>query len=188
MCHLSSLPRRQFQSIPLGSTRNFNFRPHRPVLSLINRLTHVRGKDYEGERAGIEDPELRSFVESRWPQIRSFVLMGPVQNIYNFFFNQNFRHMINRIGARIMDSVKERFKINYSFGVILQQNIEQSIKLRYKDRNKTKELRSFHPSYNTLILDVAQLISCKEDLIQFLNSIAEENFLEKPRDQTQNGR
>jgi len=64
-----------------------------------------------------------------------------------------------------MDSVKERFKINYSFGVILQ-HIE------------TKELRYFHPRYNTLILDVAQLISWK-DLIKFLNSIAEEEFLEK---------
>jgi len=40
-------PRRQFQSIPLNSTRNFNFCPHRPVLCLIHRLTHVRGKDYE---------------------------------------------------------------------------------------------------------------------------------------------
>ena len=59
---------------------------------------------------------------------------------------------------------KNRFKINYSLAFILK-NIE------------TKELRYYHASFNNAqILETALLINNRKDLINFLNSLAEESF------------
>jgi len=50
----------------------------------------------EDERPDIDVPELRRFVESCWPQIRTFILRRPVQNVFNFYLNQNLGEMIEQ--------------------------------------------------------------------------------------------
>ena len=60
----------------------------------------------------------------------------------------------------------EVVKINYSLAYVLR-NIE------------TNELRHFHASYNNhLMLKIALLISNRQELLDFLNCIAEESFIE----------
>ena len=67
--------------------------------------------------------------------------------------------MIQKITETIMKEQKNRFKINYSLAYILR-NIE------------TDELRYFHASYNNhLMLETALLISNRQELLDFLNSI-----------------
>ena len=66
----------------------------------------------------------------------------------------------------ILKQQENRFKINYSLAYILR-NIE------------TDELCYFHASYNNhLMLQTALLISNRQELLDFLNSTAEESFIE----------
>ena len=73
--------------------------------------------------------------------------------------------MVEKIVKTIMHNRKNRFKINYAVGYVLR-NIE------------TGEFRYFHPSNNGLLLNTALLISSREELVNFLNSITEEDFLD----------
>ena len=74
--------------------------------------------------------------------------------------------MVQNIAGAIVKEQKNCFKINYSLAYILR-NIE------------TNELRYFHASYNNhLMLETALLISNRQELLDFLNSIAEESFLD----------
>ena len=74
--------------------------------------------------------------------------------------------MIQKITETIMKEQKNRFKINYSLTYILR-NIE------------TDELPYFYTSYNNhLMLETALLISNRQELLDFLNSISEESFIE----------
>ena len=74
--------------------------------------------------------------------------------------------MVQNISEAIMKEQENRFKINYSLAYVLK-NIE------------TNELRYFHSSYNNhLMLETALLISNRQELLDFLNSIAEESFME----------
>ena len=76
------------------------------------------------------------------------------------------KEIIQKISETIMKEQKNCFKINYSLAYILR-NIE------------TDELRYFHASYNNdLMLETALLISNRQELFNFFNSIAEENFIE----------
>ena len=74
--------------------------------------------------------------------------------------------MIQKITETIMKEQNNCFKINYSLACILR-NIE------------TDELCYFHASYNNhLMLETALLISNRQELLGFLNSIAQESFIE----------
>ena len=76
------------------------------------------------------------------------------------------KELIEKILEIILKQQKTRFKINYSLAYILK-NIE------------TEEFRYFHASYNNhLMLKTALLIINRQELLDFLNSIAEENFIE----------
>ena len=74
--------------------------------------------------------------------------------------------MIQKIMETIMKQQKNRLKISCNLAYILR-NIE------------TDELHYFHASYNNhLMLEIGLLISNTQELLDFLNSIAEESFIE----------
>ena len=106
------------------------------------------------------DPYLKEFIKKRWLSIRSFIKNNKVQSIFNFYFNKDLKELIEKILEIILKQQKNRFKINYSLAYILK-NIE------------TEELRYFHASYNNhLMLKTALLITNRQELFNFLNSIA----------------
>ena len=77
-----------------------------------------------------------------------------------------FRDLVDKILTKIIQKQKNRFKINYSFGFVLR-NIE------------TQSYRYYHSSHNNAqVLDRAVLISNRHDLVNFLNALSEEDFLE----------
>ena len=77
-----------------------------------------------------------------------------------------FRDLVDKILTKIIQKQKNRFKINYSFGFVLR-NI------------KTQSCRYYHSSHNNAqVLDRAVLISNRHDLVNFLNALSEEDFLE----------
>ena len=89
-----------------------------------------------------------------------------MRSIFNFYYNKNLKELIEKVLEIILKQQKNRCKINYSLAYILK-NIE------------TEELRYFHASYNYhLTLKTALLISNRQELFDFLNFIAEENFIE----------
>ena len=115
------------------------------------------------------DADIKEFTRKYWSSIRTFSKKNKVQNIFDFYYNKDLKEMIQKILKTIMKEQKNRFKINYSLAYILR-NIE------------TDELRYFHASYNNhLMLETTLLISNRQELQDFLNSIAEESFIENIR-------
>ena len=101
----------------------------------------------ENEELTESDPEVKDFMQKYWGSIRSFTKKGKIQNIFNIFYDRDFKDLIETIAERIMTYQKNRFKINYSLAFILK-NIE------------TKELRYYHASFNNAqILETALLIN-----------------------------
>ena len=99
--------------------------------------------------------------------IRTFSKKGKVQSIFNFLYNQDLKVLIPKIVDQILQLQFNRFKLNYSFAYILR-NINN------------EELRYFHTSYNNrLMMSIARLISNRQELIEFLNVLAEESFFDK---------
>ena len=78
-----------------------------------------------------------------------------------------FRDLVDKILTKIIQKQKNRFKINYSFGFVLR-NIE------------TQSYRYYHSSRynNAQVLDGAILISNRHDLVNFLNALSKEDFME----------
>jgi len=66
-----------------------------------------------------------------------------------------------------MENQRNQFKLNYSLGFLLR-NVT------------TGEYHYFHPSSNNAqLIDTAILISNRQELVEFLQNIAKENFLHK---------
>ena len=76
-------------------------------------------KVLESEELTESDPEVKDFMQKYWGSIRSFSKEGKIQNIYNIFYDRDFKDLIETIAERIMIHQKNRFKINYSLGIIL---------------------------------------------------------------------
>ena len=115
------------------------------------------------------DADIKEFIKKYWSSIRTFSKKNKVQNIFNFYYNKNLKEMVKKITEAIMKEEKNCFKINYSLAYILR-NVIYFI---------SSELCYFHASYNNhLMLEIALLISNKQELFDFLNSIAEESFIE----------
>ena len=118
----------------------------------------------EGEGLEEDDEEMRAFLRTQWSSVRLFTRRGAVQDLYNFYYNSNYKDMVLNILSSIIQNQINRFKINYSLGYVLR-NI------------KTDQFRYYHPSHNNAqVLDNAVLISSAEELVEFLYNISEENF------------
>ena len=116
-------------------------------------------KDLENEELTESDTKIEDFMQKYWRSIRNFMKKGRVQNMYNIFYERDFKDLIEIVAKRIMTHQKNRFKVNYSLAYIL-----------------TEELRYYHSSYNNAQMLVTALISNRKDLIDFFNTLAEESF------------
>ena len=128
--------------------------PEPPQKILKKEKAEIRKKQREindTETIDKQDPDLKPFIHLNWDSIRTFSRRGPIQNLFNFYYNDDMRNLIVDIAKTIMKNQKTQFKINYSFGFVLR-NIE------------TGDFRYYHASNNTLMLDTAVLISNKTEL------------------------
>ena len=149
---------------PPTSNKSFDEPPAKKRKYFNCSMKPDQHKLLENEELTESGPEVKDFMQKYWGSIRSFTKKGKVQNIFNTFYDRDFKDLIETIAERIMIHQKHRFKINCSLAFILK-NIE------------TKELRYYHSSFNNVqILETALLINNKKDLINFLNSLAEESF------------
>ena len=60
-----------------------------------------------------QNPEIRDFLLKHWSSIRSYTRLGPVQDIFNFYYDRMFRDLVDKILTKIIQKQKNRFKINY---------------------------------------------------------------------------
>ena len=110
---------------------------------------------------------MHEFLLKHWSSIRTFAKKGPVQVVFDFYYNKQFQTLIHIILEHILKNQTTRFKINYSFGVLLR-NIE------------TEEFRYYQVSLNNAqIRDRALLINNRQEVILVLDFLAEEDFGEK---------
>ena len=113
------------------------------------------------------DEEINTLVRKHFSSIRTFYKKGKVQSIFNFCYNEDLKVLIPKIVNQILQLQFNRFKLNYSFAYILR-NISN------------EELRYYHTSNNnSLMMSTTRLISNRQELIQFLNTLAEESFSDK---------
>ena len=56
----------------------------------------------ENEELTESDPEMKDFMQKYWGSIRSFTKKGKVQNIFNIFYDRDFKDLIEAIAERIM--------------------------------------------------------------------------------------
>jgi len=91
-----------------------------------------------------------------------------VQNTYNYSLEgRRYADIVEQVHSDITAHEKTRFKINYSYGVVMR-NVE------------TDQLRYFYGSLgNARMLDFAVLISDQEDLRHFLENICDFDMREK---------
>ena len=115
----------------------------------------------------LPDEEINTLMRKHRTSIRTFYKKGKVQSIFNFCYNEDLKVLIPKIVHQIIQLQFNRFKINYSFAYVLRII-------------SNKELRHYHSSYNnSLMMETARLISNRHELIDFLNKLAEESFLDK---------
>ena len=119
----------------------------------------------------LPDEEINTLMRKHRTSIRTFYKKGKVQSIFNFCYNQNLhvKVLIPKIVHQIIQLQFHRFKINYNFAYVLR-NINNN------------DLRYYHSSYNntrSLMMETARLISNRHELIEFLNTLAEESFFDK---------
>ena len=118
------------------------------------------------------DVNVRDVYIEHWSAIRTHHRINQrVQDMYNFRIqNLNMNHLRDQLMEMFRSQVHQ-FKINVSFGFILQ-NIEN------------RELRYYHSSHNLgRLLEAPHLISNEEDFEAFLEVIMEEDLLEWARQQ-----
>ena len=107
---------------------------------------------------------MHAFLRTQWSSVRSFTKRGAVQDLYNFYYNCNYKDTIFTILSSIIQNQTNQFKIDYSLGYMLH-NIE------------TDQFRYYHPFHNNAqVLDTAVLISSAEELGDVLCNVSVENF------------
>ena len=115
----------------------------------------------------LPDEEINTLMRKHFSSIRTFYKKGKVQSIFNFYYNQDLKLLIRKIVNQILKFQFHRFKINYSFGYILK-NVDNN------------DLCYYHASFNnSVMMSTARLISNRHELIEFLNTLAEESFFDQ---------
>ena len=109
-----------------------------------------------------------SMADHHWKSIKTFSKLGCVQDIFNFYINDDLFSLKNEFLDMFYKQTC-RFKINFSFGFILRNCSDNSF-------------RYWHASSGVdRILDHPQLISNFLDFETFLNKVFEQDMLEKAR-------
>ena len=75
-----------------------------------------------------QDPDMKTILQENWSSIRSFVRKGRVQNLFNFYYKKSFPELIPTIVETIMENQTERFKLNFSFGFILRNILDDTLR------------------------------------------------------------
>ena len=115
----------------------------------------------------LPDEEINTLMRKHFSSIWTFYKKGKVQSIFNFYYNEDLKLLIRKIANQILKFQFNRFKINYSFGYILK-NVNNN------------DLRYYHASFNnSVMMSTARLISSRHELIEFLNTLAEESFFDQ---------
>ena len=140
--------------------------PQNPTKTKPSNFKRKQKEQETEETLQEQNPEIRNFLLKHWSSFRSYTRLGPVQDILNFYYDRMFQDLVDKILTKIIQKQKNRFKINYSFGFVLK-NVE------------TQSYRYYHSIHNNAqVLDRAVLISYCHDLVNFLNALSEEDFLE----------
>ena len=63
----------------------------------------------EDEQMDKTDDDIKEFMKKYWSSIRTFSKKNKVQNIFNFYYNKDFKEMVQKITEAIMKEQKNRF-------------------------------------------------------------------------------
>ena len=83
--------------------------PEPPRKTLKKEKAEIRKKRREikyTETIDEQDPDLKSFISLNWDSIRTFSRRGPIQNLFNFYYNDDMRNLIVDIAKTIMKNQK----------------------------------------------------------------------------------
>ena len=109
-----------------------------------------------------------SMDDHRWKSIKAFSKQGCVQDIFNFYINDDlFSSKNDFLGT--FHKQRSRFKINFSFGFILRDCGDNSFWYWYTSNGVDR------------ILDQPLHITNFSDFETFLNKVFEQGMLEKAR-------
>ena len=113
--------------------------------------------------------ELHDLYKRHWHTIQTSVRQGTFKDVYHFPLVGD-RGEIDSKLTEVMMKYQRPIKINMAFGFIL----------RKRDSN---ELKFYHPSNNTMLLDTPRLVSTPEDRQKLLDDVGREDALEYARQQ-----
>ena len=112
----------------------------------------------------VEYPELQNVLRAHWGSVRTYIARGPVQTRFNYrLVSRNTRSMELR---QILEEQTTAFKVNLSYGFILQHR-------------QSKRLKYYHSSCNCCgrFLEKPCLVTNAVSFDAFLESIHEQDVL-----------
>ena len=121
-------------------------------------------EDQEEVLLAVEDPELQNVLRAHWGSVRTYIARGPVQTRFNYrLVSRNTRSMEL---CQILEEQTTAFKVNLSYGFILQHR-------------QSKRLKYYHSSCNCCgrFLDKPCLVTTAVSFDAFLESIHEQDVL-----------
>ena len=110
--------------------------------------------------------EFRQIYRTNYNSIRTRVSRGHIKNVYHFMITGDLNNKkIKNFLGEVTDDQIGGFKLNVALGYILR-HIESG------------ELRFFHTSYNSMLLDTPALIDENQDISEVLEKLNIEYFNE----------
>ena len=92
--------------------------PPTPLPPSTTILPPTVDEDQDEVLLAVQDPELQNVLRAHWGSVRTYIARGPVQTRFNYrLVSQNTRLLELR---QILDEQTTTFKINLSYGFILQ--------------------------------------------------------------------
>ena len=121
-------------------------------------------EDQEEVLLAVQDPELQNVLRAHWGSVRTYIARGPVQTRFNYrFVSQNTR-LLER--HQILDEQTTAYKINLTYGFILQHR-------------QSKRLKYYHSSCNCCgrVIEKPYLVTNAVSFDAFLESIHEQDVI-----------
>ena len=112
--------------------------------------------------------EYQDIYKRSWNTIKTSVRQGRLKDVYHFPILTMDNSAILRKAEEVVAKYNEKFKVNVAFGFIL------------KDRT-TDELKFFHPSNNTMLFTLPQLLETPADYRQFVADIEQQDAFDYAR-------
>ena len=83
---------------------------------------------------------MRDFILKHWSSICTYTRLGPLQDIFNFYYDRMLRDLVDKILTKIIQKQKSSFKINHSFGFVLRNIETQSYRYYYSSDSNVQVL------------------------------------------------